>query len=329
MDLDPEGRRLPIKIDTASNGEYLPRPLQPLEQAANAEAQRFVGEAARKAGLQRRAFLKTCAGSAATLLAFNAVYARAGVSGGGFDIPVEAAFDTELAQAALGGDDFIFDIQTHCVDPAGGWQQGKDGERWARVLNRIFPQRRKCSDEGFSCYSAEQLVKDVFLDSDTDMMVLSFVPSKSDAEPLTIESADAVRRIVDQMEGSHRLLLHGRVNPNQAGDVERMDELAQRWGYPPGKPTLRGVRTGAASSCQTTPVCASSRKHVISASRTFAYTRASPSAAARTSTVSAVTSGNSLATLPMSISLFTTPDSFPAIPSRPTSKAATATVSIP
>jgi predicted TIM-barrel fold metal-dependent hydrolase len=73
-------------------------------------------------------------------------------------------------------------------------------------------------------------VKDVFLDSDTDMMVLSFVPSRRDAEPLTIEAADAVRRIVDRMEGTHRLLLHGRVNPNQPGDLEAMDELKDRWG---------------------------------------------------------------------------------------------------
>jgi hypothetical protein len=31
------------------------------------------------------------------------------------------------------------------------------------------------------------------------------------------------------MEGTHRLLLHGRVNPNQPGDVEAMDELKERW----------------------------------------------------------------------------------------------------
>ena len=72
-------------------------------------------------------------------------------------------------------------------------------------------------------------MKDVFLDSDTDMMVLSFVPSRRDSEPLTIQAADAVRRIVDRMEGTHRLLLHGRVNPNQPGDLEAMDELKERW----------------------------------------------------------------------------------------------------
>jgi predicted TIM-barrel fold metal-dependent hydrolase len=68
------------------------------------------------------------------------------------------------------------------------------------------------------------------MDSDTDLMVLSFVPSTRETEPVTIQAADAVRRIVDKLEGTHRLLLHGRVNPNQAGDLETMDELKEKWG---------------------------------------------------------------------------------------------------
>ena len=64
------------------------------------------------------------------------------------------------------------------------------------------------------------------MDSDTDVMVLSFVPSTRADEPVTIEAADAMRRIVDKLEGTHRLLIHGRVNPNQPGDLEGMDELA-------------------------------------------------------------------------------------------------------
>jgi predicted TIM-barrel fold metal-dependent hydrolase len=47
---------------------------------------------------------------------------------------------------------------------------------------------------------------------------------------VTIQAADAVRRIVEKLEGTHRLLLHGRVNPNQPGDLEGMDELKEKWG---------------------------------------------------------------------------------------------------
>jgi predicted TIM-barrel fold metal-dependent hydrolase len=67
------------------------------------------------------------------------------------------------------------------------------------------------------------------MDSDTDVMVLSFTPSTRADEPVTIEAADAMRRIVDRLEGTHRLLVHGRVNPNQPGDLETMDELKEKW----------------------------------------------------------------------------------------------------
>jgi hypothetical protein len=60
-------------------------------------------------------------------------------------------------------------------------------------------------------------------------MVLSFVPSTREGEPLKIEEASATAGIVERLEGTHRLYLHGRVNPNQAGDLEGMDELAARY----------------------------------------------------------------------------------------------------
>ena len=66
------------------------------------------------------------------------------------------------------------------------------------------------------------------MDSDTDLMVLSFVPSTREGEPLTIQEAESTARIVEKLEGTHRLYIHGRVNPNQPGDLEGMDELASR-----------------------------------------------------------------------------------------------------
>ena len=61
-------------------------------------------------------------------------------------------------------------------------------------------------------------------------MVLSFIPSRREKELLTIQEADATRRIIDEMDGTKRLLIHGRANPNQEGDLEGMDELAETWG---------------------------------------------------------------------------------------------------
>lgn len=228
---DPDGTRLPVKLDSTSNGEFEPIALSAANTYANQLAMEQATDNARRRGVDRRRFLVSSCGVASTLLAFNAANAAAGKIGGRFDVAAEAALDPQMAAAAVEGDEFIFDVQGHFVDPHGAWV--KNLPAGARPLS--FAPKGQCAlgqAGGLSyleCLGSDEFVKDVFLDSDTDMMVLSFVPSKRDAEPLTIAAADATRRIIDRMEGSHRLLLHGRVNPNQPGDVEGMDELAQRW----------------------------------------------------------------------------------------------------
>src|SRR6056297_1875293 len=116
---DPRGRRLPIKIDSASNGEYSPIPLSKKEKAANRQAHRDADFYSKKLGQSRRQFLKSSCGAAATLLAFNHVWAGFGARGGSFGIPEAAAVESEVAGAVLGGDEIIIDMQTHCVDPSG------------------------------------------------------------------------------------------------------------------------------------------------------------------------------------------------------------------
>ena len=206
--VDPEGRRLPVKLDATSNGEFAPVPLSPANDEANRLAHAAAQRHARRLNLSKRRFLVSACGAASTLLAFNAANAAAGRTGGVFDLPPEAALEPLAARSVAGQGEFIFDVQGHFIDaPQGRGRRGNDNTKGREVF-----------------------VKDVFLDSDTDMMVLSFVPSRRDAEPVTIQAADEVRRIVERLEGSHRLLLHGRVNPNQEGDLEGMDELAGRWG---------------------------------------------------------------------------------------------------
>lgn len=201
---DPDGTKLPIKVDATSNGEFVPVPLDSVNRYANCLAHQWAGENGRRLGLSRRAFMVAATGAATTLLAFNRANAAAGRGGGFFDLPQVAALDAHEATERLEGREFVFDVQGHFV--------GQNG------LSRV------------GLGGSEAFIKDIFLDSDTDMMVLSFIPSHRERELLTIEEADETRRIVDTMEGSHRLLIHGRVNPNQDGDLDGMDELAERWG---------------------------------------------------------------------------------------------------
>src|SRR5262249_52979065 len=200
--IDPDGKRLPIKLDSTSNGEFVPVPLSGVNRAANRLAHEVASDFSKKLGFTRRKFLISSCGAASTLLAFNTANAAAGKTGGFFDLSPEAALDLQLARVQTGPakDEFIFDVQGHFVDTPKG--------------NSKAP---------------EVFIKDVFMDSDTDVMVLSFVPSTRADEPVTIQAADAMRRIVDKLEGTHRLLLHGRVNPNQPGDLETMDELKEKW----------------------------------------------------------------------------------------------------
>jgi predicted TIM-barrel fold metal-dependent hydrolase len=229
--IDPEGERLPIKLDETSNGEFEPVALSPVNRAGNRLAHAAAAKNAKRLGVSRRDFLVSACGAASTLLAFNAANAAAGKRGGVFELEPEAALEPQLAQARLGGKgEFIFDVQGHFVDPSGAWVKTApaDAFKWSPKASCGLA-RQAGARSYLNCLGPEEFVKDVFLDSDTDMMVLSFVPSRRDSEPLTIQAADAVRRIVDRMEGSHRLLLHGRVNPNQPGDLESMDELKERW----------------------------------------------------------------------------------------------------
>lgn len=232
-DLDPDGLRLPIKLDTTTNGEFAPIPLSPVHHHANRLARELATDAARRLNLGRRRFLVGACGAATTLLAFNAAYAATGRTGGFFDLPAESRFDGRLASALLDGDEFIFDVQGHFVNPNGAWL-GKTPPD-ARPFSS-FSQQAACARgmgagarDYLTCFDSKQFLQDVFMDSDTDLMVLSFVPSRTDAEPLTIEEAAATADLVERLEGTHRLLLHGRVNPNQPGDIESMDALAERW----------------------------------------------------------------------------------------------------
>ncbi|HEY2967613.1 MAG TPA: amidohydrolase family protein [Casimicrobiaceae bacterium] len=228
---DPDGTRLPIKLDPTTNGEFAPVPLSPVHHHARRLAIDAAAKYARRLGLTRRAFLVSACGAASTLLAMNAAYAASGRRGGHYELPAESALDMQLARSALDRQEFIFDVQGHFVNSTGAWTRALPPG--AQPL-KGFSELKGCSAASapglgyLQCLGADAFIKDIFLDSDTDLVVLSFVPSTRKGEPLTIEEAAATARIVERMEGTHRLLLHGRVNPNQAGDLEGMDELAAR-----------------------------------------------------------------------------------------------------
>ncbi len=139
-------------------------------------------------------------------------------------MPREAAFEPAAAAAAISGREFIFDIQTHMVEPDGAWRKARPGAMgWLAQT----PQGR-CGEADFlRCYDGQHLIKEVFLDSDTDMAVLSFVPELPERNPLTLGEAARVRELVAALGPGRRLLLHAMVVPNADPSRRELDRMAE------------------------------------------------------------------------------------------------------
>ena len=222
---DPDGSRLPIKLDTATNGEFAPTPLDPISKVANKLAHEKVGTAARKLGMGRRAYLVTSCGAAATLAAMNETFAAAGKTGGSFEIPGEAAFEIEAADSVVTGDEFIFDVQLHHVNPKGTWRKGGAGNAFVGFAQN---QVACTAADQIECLNGENMLREVFLDSDTTAAVLSSVPSAPD-NPLLVSEAAETRALAAKLQGSPRLLIHGLCHPNFPGHVEGMDDVLKNY----------------------------------------------------------------------------------------------------
>jgi hypothetical protein len=196
--------------------------------------------AARRLGLSRRAFLLGSGGMAASFMAMNEIY------GPYFDIdPLSLLVPQAYAQSAPPRDLFVFDDQLHMVRgsrygaaaPLRALAQGasstdfksnplnpngvrdEHGDTWG-VWNRALVGLPN-SPENFLI---TQFIKDVFLDSQVNVGLLSNVPAgvvdppgakpprnikeAQAGEILTSAQTAAARDFVNQVSGSQRMLAH-------------------------------------------------------------------------------------------------------------------------
>jgi hypothetical protein len=146
-------------------------------------------------------------------------------------------------------------VQGRFVNPTGAWT--KRLPAGARPLARF--ETKSCAAaalpgtlDRLQCFGPDAFLRDIFRESDTGLMVLSFAPSTREREPLTIEEASATARIVETLQGTHRLFLHGRVNPNKKQDVADMERLAKQFGISAWKTYTQWSRTALPDSGWTT-----------------------------------------------------------------------------
>ena len=112
-----EDARLPIKLDSSSNCEYWPLETESRLAHVVVEARKQADENARRLRLSRREYLASACGAATVLLGMN----QLGCGGGSYRAPPELTLDRDAARAAVGGDEFIFDVQTHQVSADRPW----------------------------------------------------------------------------------------------------------------------------------------------------------------------------------------------------------------
>ena len=214
---DEQEPTLPIELGPISNGEYLPYPSTPVTREAMRRLRALTDDTAPRLNMSRREFLRSSCGTAAALFVLAACHseskkARGQAPGGTFTVPRTATTDTAHAREVLGGDEFVFDVQTHLLDYGPG--QSAD-------FGLAFPYAACGESDASQCFGIDHWFREVFVRSDTTMAVISAVPILTDPNPLSIEVMERARAAAKRVCGDDkRVFLHGQVNPN-VGDVQR------------------------------------------------------------------------------------------------------------
>ncbi len=214
----------PIPTQVVSNGEFNPPPQNEQQKKVEERIKELADYHGKRQGLNRRDFLRTTSGMAAAFVAMNQVY------GNVFKVDEAEAADREMADelAAANANQFIFDVQTHFVHDdytqegflgfvkhgAEIWQSGGVDSETVTMYHLKF----------------ENYVREIYLNSDTNLTVLSGAPfDDSSWEFLSNEQIAEAADMVNTTAGHTRMLGHAVVRPGQPGWMDEVDKaLAER-----------------------------------------------------------------------------------------------------
>src|SRR5688572_16951889 len=112
------GESSPIAFVPASNGERLPPEKDARDRREEEVFARMAHERARKLGVSRRELVSCACGAAAALVVINHVYGcgtDSGARAGTYAVGGGSTLVAAKACEQIGGSEFVFDVQTHCV----------------------------------------------------------------------------------------------------------------------------------------------------------------------------------------------------------------------
>ncbi|HZR03067.1 MAG TPA: amidohydrolase family protein [Burkholderiales bacterium] len=208
----------PVPTQVVSNGEYNPLPQTEAQAKVEALIKEMADVQAKRHGMDRRRFLQTSAGMATAFVAMNKVF------GPVFDVSEAEAHDMEMSdyRAKQLANQFIFDDQTHFVRD----DFNKEGllglTKWA-VGAKVNP-RINDAPMTLSRYKMDNYLKEIFLDSDTKVSLLSGAPF--DDPSWWLISNDAIQnacRAVNKMAGGTRMLGHTVITPKYPNWMDEVD----------------------------------------------------------------------------------------------------------
>lgn len=194
-------------------------------------------EAAQRAGVDRRVFLRSAGGVAAALAVYNlaacsskrsaqpaTTTTTSTVPGGRFSVPPAEDIPACAEELASQGE-FIFDVHTHHVMPDRPWVQNAPST--VGLVEHMVP--RDCmAANPLECVNRAAYLHDIFLASDTTVTLLSDVPnSGADDAPIPFADALDTQQFAAELThgGAPRVLVHNVIAPN-VGDINaHLDEM--------------------------------------------------------------------------------------------------------
>lgn len=228
----------PIPTQVVSSDEFWPMAQTPRQKEVEARIKSMADEIGPRQGQSRRKFLQTAAGMAAAFVAMNEVYGpHYAVSRAEAQTPGAAAARSEALK-----NQFIMDVHTHFLRPD------------TRIMTFV-EARRAVGRAGWNpdLVGKEQTIadlmeaswfKEVFLDSDTKVAMISGAPSEDPRDWfLTNDMKFDARKRVNDAAGTRRVMSHAIFTPGQPGwmdEVERCIETLkpESWkGYTVGDNT--------------------------------------------------------------------------------------------
>jgi uncharacterized protein len=237
---DVDKNNLPIPTQIVSNEEFAP-PDQTVEQKrVEHRLLEIASESSKKLGLSRRNFLAGAGGMAAAFLALNSVFGRF------FEVAEAELFEPRAADEKLPKKPFIFDIHTHhvaapkIIEVPALLQYREVGGIWGNKA--LVGKEHRWEDLYLANY-----IKEMFLDSDTSMAVITGLPAKTDAQNvLTPAEMIETRAEINGLAKSRRIVAHGTFSPDLGkSDLETMHRQFEQlkveaWKGYPGQPLADG-----------------------------------------------------------------------------------------